>query len=173
MTERLLRAGRVASILASAFLVGGASAEVAVRTHAAVSAVRQERERGAAGELVALELTTPDGSVVARPRLIAPAGKPARLVLHAPGHPGEVLLSFRVETARQRSGLIALRYELSLPDQSLATHGNLRLWPGVKQAIPLPTGDLVATWLAVPVPSDAFDAYLEAQRAARAAADAS
>ncbi len=167
MTERLLRVGRVVAILSSAFLVGGASAEVAVRTHAAVNAVRQDRERGAAGELVALELSTPDGSVLARPRLIAPAGKPARLVLHAPGRPDDVLLSFRVQTARQTSGMIALRYELAVPDQSFVTHGDVRLRPGVKQAIRLPAGDLIATWLAVPVPSDAFDDYLEAQRAAR------
>lgn len=173
MTERLLRVGRAVAILSSAFLVGGASAEVAVRTHAAVQAVRQERELGTAGELVALELTAPDGSVVAQPRLIAPAGKPARLVLHAPGRPEEVLLSFRVEAARQRGGDIALRYELSFPDRSLFTRGNLRLSPGVKQAIPLPHGELVATWLAVPVPSDAFDAYLEAARAARMSADPS
>lgn len=173
MTERLLRAGRIAAILSSAFLVGGASAEVAVRTHAAVQAVRQERELGAAGELVALKLTTSDGSIIAQPRLIAQAGKPALLVLHAPGRPHEVLLSFRVQAARQRGGFIALRYELSFPDRSIITSGNLRLSPGVKQAIPLPHGELVATWLAVPVPSDAFDAYLEAERAARIAADRS
>jgi hypothetical protein len=169
MRERLLRAGRAAAILSSAFLLGGASAEVAVRTHAAVQAVRQERELGTAGELVALKLTAPDGSVVAQPRLIAPAGKPARLVLHAPGRPEEVLLSFRVQAARQNSGKIALRYELSFPERSLMTRGSLSLSPGVKQAIPLPEGELVATWLAVPVPSDAFDAYLEAEQARRAA----
>lgn len=171
MSERILRVGRVAAVLSSAFLVGGASAEVAVRTHAAVQAVRQERELGAAGELVALKLTAPDGSVVAQPRLIAPTGKPARLVLHAPGRPDEVVMSFRVEVARQTGGMIALRYELALPDRSLVMRGNLRLSPGVKQAIPLPHGELVATWLAVPVPSDAFDAFLEAERAARLAAD--
>jgi hypothetical protein len=169
MREHVLRVGRVVAILSGAFLVGGASAEVAVRTHAAVSAVQQERERGAAGELVALELRSADGSVIATPRLIAAAGKPARLVLHAPGRPDEILLSFRVQTARQRGGLIALRYELSVPDQSLVANGDVWLSPGVRQAMVLPQGDLVATWLAVPVPSDAFDRYLEAQRAARVA----
>jgi len=169
MTVRVLRVGRVAAILTSAFLVGGASAEVAVRTRAAVQAVRHERELGTAGELVALKLTTPDGSIVAQPRFIAPAGKPARLVLHAPGHPEEIVLSFRVQTARQRGGQIALRYELSFPDRSLVTRGSLSLWPGVNQAIPLPHGELVATLFALPVPSDAFDAYLEAERARRAA----
>ena len=157
----------MAAVLASAFLVGGASAEVLVRTRAAVNAVRHERELGNAGDLVALQLTTTDGLVVARPRLIAPTGKPARLVLHAPGRPREVVMSFRVEVARQESGVIALRYELSLPDRSLFAVGDLHLAPGVKQAIPLPEGNLVATWLAVPVPSDQFDDYLEAERAAR------
>jgi len=167
MPVRLLRVGRVAAVLSSAFLVGGASAEVLVRTRAAVNAVRHERELGTAGDLVALQLTTADGFVVARPRLIAPAGRPARLVLHAPGRPRDVVISFRVEVARQESGDIALRYELSLPDRSLFAAGDLHLAPGVKQAIPLPKGNLVATWLAVPVPSDQFDDYLEAERAAR------
>lgn len=170
MSERLLRMGRVAALLVGAFLVGGASAEVAVRTHAAVEAVRREREKGAAGELVALKLTTPDGSVVAHPRLIAPAGKPALLLLHAPGRPDEILMSFRVETDRQADGAIALRYELALPDRSLLAQGRVRLTPGVKQAIPLPDGELVATWLAVPIPSDAFDAFLESEQLARRAA---
>ncbi len=168
----MLRAGRVLAILSSAFLLGGASAEVAVRTHAAVSAVEKDRQRGAAGELVALELRTADGSVIATPRLIAAGGKPARLVLHAPGRPEDVLLSFRVQTARQRGGLIKLRYELSFPERSMIENGDVWLMPGVRQAMPL-HGELVATWLAVPVPSDAFDRYLEAQRAARVAADAS
>ena len=151
----------------SAFLVGGASAEVLVRTRAAVNAVRHERELGTAGELVALQLTTADGSIVARPRLIAPAGKPARLVLHAPGRPDDVVMSFRVQVARQKSGLISLRYELSLPDRSLFMAGDLHLTPGVEQAIPLPHGNLVATLIAVPVPSDQFDDFLKAERAAR------
>ncbi len=163
MSERVLRVGRVAIVLLSAFLVGGASAEVAVRTHAAVKAVQQERALGSAGELVALKLTTPDGAVVAQPRLITAAGKPARLVLHAPGRPDDVLLSFRVQVDRQKGGLIALRYELALPERSLFSAGDLHLAPGVKQAIQLPQGELVATWLAVPFPSDQFDDYLRAE----------
>jgi hypothetical protein len=167
MSERLRRIIRVAAVLSSAFLVGGASAEVAVRTHAAVEAERRVRATGAAGELISLELTTPDGSIVAQPRIIAPAGKAARMVLVAPGKPDECLMSFRVEVAHQQGGLVFLRYELTLPDRAVHSHGSLRLLPGVKQAIPLPQGELVATWLAVPVPSAQFDDFLATERAGR------
>jgi hypothetical protein len=168
MSERLGRALRVIAVLSTAFLVGGASAEVAVRTKAAVDLERRDREQGVAGELISLKLTAPDVSVVAQPRFIAPAGKPARLVLHAPGRPDEILMSFRVEVARQTGGLVTLRYELTLPDRSVHSRGSLRLLPGVRQAIQLPQGELVATWLAMPVPSAQFDDYLEAERARRA-----
>lgn len=167
MSERLRRILRVVAVISTAFIVGGASAEVAVRTRAAVNVERRDREQGTAGELIALKLTAPDGSVVAQPRLIAPAGKPARLVLHAPGRPEEILMSFRVEVARQTSGLVFLRYELTLPDRSVHSRGSLRLLPGVRQAIHLPQGELVATWLAMPVPSTQFDNYLESERARR------
>lgn len=169
MSERLRRIVRVVAVLSTAFLVGGASTEVAVRTHAAVEQERRDREHGVAGELISLQLTTPEGLVVAQPRLIAPAGKPARLVLHAPGNPDEVLMSFRVEVAHQRGGLINVRYELTLPDRSIHSRGSLRLSPGVRQAISLPQGQLVATWLAVPVPSTQFDDYLESERTRGAA----
>ena len=167
MSPRLLRAGRVALLLSSAFLVGGASAEVAVRTRATVDHVRRDRELGSAGELVALQLTGPDGEVVAQPRLIAPAGKAAELVLHQPGRPGAVRVAFRVAAVRQASGRISLDYELWIPEHDVVTRGRICLAPGVKQAIPLPQGELVATWLAVPVPSAQFDEYLESERAAR------
>ena len=169
MPHRLLRLGRVAGILLGAFAVGGASAEVALRTKAAVDQEARARELGAAGEVIPLRLTTPEGEVLAQPRLVTAAGRPARLLLHGPGGGDEVLLSFRVETARQQGGLISVRYELSLPDRALRTEGRLRLLPGVSQAIPLGEGELVATWLAVPFPSAEFDDYLEAERARRRA----
>jgi hypothetical protein len=171
MCDRLLRYGRVAGVLLAAFVLGGASAEVAVRTKAAVDEETRARELGAAGELISLQLTTPEGRVIAQPRLVTAAGKPARLLLHAPGSPDAILMSFRVETARQPGGLISVRYELSLPDRALRTEGRLRLFPGVRQAIPLPDGELVATWLAVPFPSAEFDDFLEAERARRRAAE--
>jgi hypothetical protein len=173
MAMHLIRVGKVAAVLASAFVFGGASAEVAVRARAAVEQERQAREHGAAGELVSLKLTRPDGSVVAQPRLIAAAGRPARLVLHAPGRPDEVKVSFRVQVARQLGNVIALDYELVLPDESIFSHGRLHLSPGVQQAIQLPQGELVATWLAVPFPSAEFDAFIESERAARSAAKTS
>ena len=166
MPHQLLRLGRVAGILLGAFAVGGASAEVAVRTKAAVDQETRARELGAAGEVISLRLTTPEGQVLAQPRLVTAAGRPARLLLHGPRGGDEVLLSFRVETARQQGGLISVRYELSLPDRALRTEGRLRLLPGVSQEIRLGEGELVATWLAVPFP---FDDYLEAERARRRA----
>lgn len=169
MSDRLVRSVRVALILLGAFLVGGASAEVAVRAKVAVDRESRVRELAAAGELIALQLSTPEGLVVAQPRLITVAGKPARLYLHAPGSPDEILMSFRVETSRQQGGLISVRYELTLPDRALQAEGRLRLFPGVRQAIPLPAGELVATLLAVPFPSAHFDRYLEAEQARRAA----
>ncbi len=158
---------RVALLLLAAFLAGGGSAEVAVRTQRAMERARAEREVGSAGQLVALELTDADGGVVARPRLIAPRGKHAELVLHDPANPTEVRLAFRVEATREPSGDIALDYALWVPDRAVAAKGKLSLTPGVEQAVRLPGGTLVATWLAVPVPSAAFDAFREGEGPAR------
>lgn len=168
MTARPLRPLVFALVLAGAFLVGAASAEVAVRTHDAITKVEHDRAVGAVGELVQLELTSAEGEVLARPRLIAPAGKVAELVLHDPVHPGEIRLTFRVETTREPSGEIALRYELWLPQRAVSARGTVSLTPGVELALPLGDGTLVASLLAVPVPSAAFDAYLEAETVRRA-----
>ncbi|HTN52036.1 MAG TPA: hypothetical protein VML50_06505 [Anaeromyxobacter sp.] len=167
MYPRATRSIRIGLLLVAAFAFGGASAEVAVRTARAVERVRTEREIGAAGQLVALELTDSGGSLVARPRLIAPRGKTAELVLHDPSRPDVVRLAFRVEAEREPTGEIALDYELWIPERAVSTRGKISLTPGVEQAIPLGDGTLVATWLAMPVPSAQFDAYLEAERALR------
>jgi hypothetical protein len=155
-------------VLAAAFLVGAGSAEVAIRTHGALERVRQERENGAAGQLVQLQVTSAGGEVLARPRLIAPAGKQAEVVLHDPAHPGEVRLALRIEAARDPSGDIELRYALWIPERALSARGRVSLTPGVEQELPLGDGTLVASILALPVPSAAFDAYLEAEGARRA-----
>lgn len=168
MSARLRRTSKVALLLAAAFLVGGGSAEVAVRTHAAIERVRTEREIGAAGQLVVLELAAPDGEVIARPRLIAPAGKPAELVLHDPGDPDAVRVAFRVEATREPSGEIALDYALYVPERAIAERGRVALTPGVEQRVRIGDGLLVASWLAVPVPSAAFDALMEAEAQRRA-----
>ena len=123
---------------------------------------------GAAGQLVQLQVTSAGGEVLARPRLIAPAGKQAEVVLHDPARPGEVRLALRIEAARDPSGEIELRYALWIPERALSMHGRVSLTPGVEQELPLGDGTLVASILALPVPSAAFDAYLEAEGARRA-----
>jgi hypothetical protein len=168
MSERSRRTIRIVILLAAAFVAGGGSAEVALRTHRAMERARAEREIGSAGQLVALELTDRHGAVFARPRVIAPDGKRTELVLHDPAHPDEVRLAFRVEAVRAPSGEIALDYALWVPDRAIAAKGKLSLSPGVEQKIRLGGGAVVATWLAVPVPSAAFDAFLEDEATRRA-----
>jgi hypothetical protein len=170
MALRVPRFLRVAALLASAFALGGGSTEVALRTHHALERARAEREIGSAGQLVELALIDAEGKVVARPRLIAPAGRPAELVLHDPTDPERVRLSFRVEASREPTGEIALGYALQIPGRDLSTTGRLLLTPGVQAAIELGDGELLATLFALPVPSAAFDAYLEAETTARHAA---
>ncbi|MGC3999954.1 MAG: hypothetical protein QM767_21940 [Anaeromyxobacter sp.] len=133
-----MKTGRIALLLCSAFVVGGASAEVAVRTHRAVEQVQAERDAGAAGQLVSLELASADGQVLASPRFIAPTGKAAELVLHDPTKAGQVQLAFRVEAERQSTGQICLAYELWVPGHDVATRGRVSLQPGVQQSIPPP-----------------------------------
>jgi hypothetical protein len=167
MHARRLGPVSVVVVLASAFLVGAGSAEVAVRTHVALERVKHEREIGSAGQLVQLQLTSADGEVLARPRLIAPTGKAAELVLHDPARPDEVRLTLRVEAFRQLSGEISLRYALTVPARAISTQGEVSLTPGVEHELALGDGTLVASFLAVPVPSAAFDAYLEVEAARR------
>lgn len=168
MLARPLRPRSVALVITAAFLLGAGSAEVVVRTHSAIERVRQEREVGAAGQLVQLEISVPGGEVLARPRLIAPLGRTAEIVLHRPDQPDAVRLALRVEAVREPSGDIALDYTLWLPERAIAAKGKLSLTPGVEQETDLGDGALVASFLAIPVPSAAFDAYLEAEGARRA-----
>jgi hypothetical protein len=155
-------------VLTAAFLTGAASAEVAVHTHGAIERVRQEREVGAAGQLVQLQISGPGGEVLARPRLIAPTGRTAQLVLHDPERPDAVRLALRVEAVREPSGEIAVDWSLWMPERSISAKGKLSLTPGVEHATEIGDGALVASFLALPVPSAAFDAYLEGEGARRA-----
>jgi hypothetical protein len=173
MPERLRRRSKVALLLAAAFLVGAGSAEVGLRTHAAIERVRAEREIGAAGELVVLQLAAADGEIIARPRVIAAAGRTTELVLHDPADPRAVRLAFRVATTREPSGEIALEYTLFVPERAISERGRVSLTPGVEQHVELGDGALVASWLAVPVPSAAFDALMEAEAQRRSPAKAS
>jgi hypothetical protein len=167
MLARRLSPLTVTLVIGAAFLVGGGSAVVAVRAHTAVERVRHEREIGAAGQLVQLQLSGPDGEVLARPRIIAPAGKAAQVVLHYADRPDEVRLALRVEAVREPSGDIALDYSLWVPDRAITAKGKVSLTPGVEQAMALGEGAVVASFLAVPVPSAAFDAYLENEASRR------
>jgi len=173
MAFRVPRSLRIAALLSSAFILGGSSAEVAMRTHHALERAKAEREVGSAGQLVELSLTDGEGHVVAKPRFIAPVGRPSELVLHDPTNPDRVRLWLRVEASREATGEIALDYTLKIPGKELSLTGKLRLTPGVQEAVDLEEdGAIVATWFALPVPSPAFDAYLEAELTARRAADA-
>jgi len=160
---------RFTALLVGAFIFGGGSAEVAVRTHAAVERARADREIGSAGQLVALQLHDGEGALIAQPRLIAPHGRRAELVLHDPLRPDDVRVAFRVEATREPSGEIAIDYALWLPDRAVSARGKLQLAPGVEQAMALADGHVIATWLAMPVPSAAFDAWLESQEQRRTA----
>ena len=161
-----MRPTRIAAILALSFILGGGSAEVAVQAKRAIDRHLASREEGSAGELVELEIHRQDGELLARPRVIASPGRPAELVLRNPENPAEVHLSLRVETVREPSGDLSVDYELSMPGEEVACKGRISMTPGVEQHLDLGDHPLVATIFAVPVPSAAFDAYLENGRAA-------
>jgi hypothetical protein len=157
---------RAVAIVLLAFLFGGSSAEVAVQTRALLQQ-RQAVEPGAAGDLVAIEVRGEDGEILARPRLIAQPGRPAHLVLRDPLQPERVRLELRVEATREASGEVSVDYALSIPGEEVAWAGRLAATPGVEHALDLGGGPLTATLLTLPVPSAAFEAYLEAERMAR------
>jgi hypothetical protein len=161
-----MKPNRIAAILMLSFLFGGGSAEVAVRAKRSIERHRAAQE-GSAGELVALEIHRDDGAVLARPRVLASPGRATHLVLRDPENPSEVRLALRVETTRQASGDLSLDYELSMPGEDLLSRGRVNMTPGVEQRLELGDSPLTATLFTIPVPSAAFDAYLESERAAR------
>jgi hypothetical protein len=158
---------RIAAILMLSFLFGGSSAEMAVQTHRAIERHRAAQEEGSGGELVALEIQRDDGEVLARPRVIAAPGRVAHLVLRDPEQPDRIRLSLRVATTREASGTLALGYELDMPSEDLACGGVVSVSLGVEQKLDVGDRPLIATVLALPVPSPAFEEFLRAQRAAR------
>jgi hypothetical protein len=155
---------QIAALLVLAFLFGGSSAEVAVQTSRAVARARAQRRRSV-GDLVAFQLLDEDGQVIARPRLIAPLGRAAHLVLRDPLDPETIQLALHIEAAREASGDILLDYALELPGRSVTASGKVSVTPGVERALALGDGPVTGTLLALPVPSAAFDAYLEAEGA--------
>ena len=162
-----MRPRQITALLVLAFLFGGSSAEVAVRTSRAVARARAERHIGSVGDLVAFQLLDEDGQVIARPRLIAPLGRTAHLVLRDPLDPQTIQLALHVEAAREASGDILLDYALELPGRSVSASGKVSVTPGVERVLALGDGPVTGTLMALPVPSAAFDAYLEAEGARR------
>jgi hypothetical protein len=158
---------RIVATLLLAFLFGGSSAEVAVQAKRAIERHRAVHEEGSAGELFALEIHQDGGELLARPRFIAVPGRPADVILRDPENPNEVRLALRVETAREPSGDLSVRYELRMPRLDLIHAGETSVTPGVEQRLDLGDTTVVATLLTLPVPSAAFDAYLEAERTSR------
>jgi hypothetical protein len=160
-----MKTHRAVAIVLLSFLLGGSSAEVAVQTRRALHQ-RPHPAAGDGGDLVALELRDEDGAVIARPRVIAPHGKAAHLILRDPRDPRRVRFTFRVEATREASGDVSLDYELGFPgEEPLA--GRLSATPGVEQALAMGDRPVSVTLLTLPVPSRAFDAFLEAERRIR------
>ncbi len=165
-----MRASRIAAMLLLAFLFGGSSAEVAVQTSRALARARADRDVGSAGDLVALEVRDEAGTI-ARPRLLAPLGRPVQLTLRDPLEPDRVRLHLRVEAIREPAGDVSVEYALEIPARDVAALGRVTVTPGVEHVLALGDGALVATLLTLPVPSAAFDAYLEAERLRHAPPD--
>jgi hypothetical protein len=165
-----MKATRIAAVLIFAFLFGGSGAEVAVQTKRAIDRHRAAHEEGSAGELVALEIRR-EGELVARPRVIASPGRATQLVLRDPSSPSAVRLALRVETAREPSGDLSVEYALEVPGEELTAIGRVSVTPGVEAPLQLGEGSLTATLVTLPVPSEAFDAYLAAERQARPAVE--
>jgi hypothetical protein len=156
---------RVIAVVLLSFLLGGGSAEVAVQTHRALH--RRAPEVGSAGDLVAFEVRGEGGELIARPRVIASPGRPAHMILRDPLDPDRIRLELRVEATREISGEVSLDYQLSMPEEDLACGGRLSTTPGVEQNIDVGDRPLTAKLMTLPVPSAAFDAFLEAERLAR------
>lgn len=162
-----MKTARAIAVVMLAFLLGGSSAEVAVQTHRALHKQRSSPAAGEGGDLVALELRGEDGEVIARPRLIAPVGRAAHLILRDPSDPRRVRLTLRVEATREPTGEVSVEYEVSLPFEAATACGRISATRGVELALDLGALPLSATLLTVPVPSAAFDAFLEAERRIR------
>ena len=163
-----MRTIRAFLIVAAAFLVGAASTEGVVRLRGAKPAPAAQAD-GSIGDLVAFEVRTEEGATVARSRLVSPEGKLASVVVRDPTQPAAVRMVLKVTTSRERSGSVCVNYAVQIPELSLSRSGRVWVKPGVESTLPI-GHDLVAVFTAVPVPSKAFDRYIESERAHRARA---
>jgi hypothetical protein len=161
---------RVTAVLTAAFLAGAAGAEAVVRVRGTAPAERGGVAGAAApapvGDLVALEVRDEEGTV-AQGRLVSPAGRTSRLVLHDPADPASIRMVLRVSTAREASGDIAVDYALELPGLGASTSGRISVVPGIESAFDI-APDLRGVVTALPVPSKAFDRWIASERLRRA-----
>ena len=157
---------QVTAILVVAFLVGAAGAEAAVRVRGGGARGERARADASVGDLVSVELRGDEGTV-SRSRLVAAAGRPAEMVLRDPSDPRVVRLVLRVSTGREASGDISVDYSLRVPSLRLDTSGRVSVEPGVESAFDV-SPDLRAVVTALPVPSKAFDRWVERERLRRA-----
>jgi hypothetical protein len=112
-----------------------------------------------------MELQDGSGQMIARPRVVVTPGRAVELVLHDPTNPGEIRVALRLETERQPSGDLLVGYRIVFPAQSFEAAGRVSLTPGVEQPIDFGDHPFGATFFTIPVPSAAFDSYLEFERA--------
>lgn len=159
---------RVIAIIASAFLVGAGSAEVAFQSGVGAGARPGDaRSDGTLGEMISFEVRSDEGTTIARSRLVSPEGKAASVVVHDPADPAAVRMILRVSTARSASGNVCVNYAVRIPELDVVRSGRVWVQPGVEQALPI-GHDLVAVFTAVPVPSKAFDEWVRSERARKA-----
>ena len=159
-----MRFTRIAATLVIAFLFGGGAAETYLKTRDAMQRASIPEE-GAAGQLIAMELQDGSGQMIARPRVVVTPGRAVDLVLHDPVEPAKIRVAVRIEAERQLSGDLLVGYRIVVPAQSFDATGRVSLAPGVEQPIDFGDHPFGATLFTIPVPSAAFDAYLEFERA--------
>ncbi len=159
-----MRFTRIAATLVIAFLFGGGLAETYLDTRDAIERQRSPPEEGSAGELVALELQDAVGQPIARPRMVVTPGRAVEVIVRNPDNPAEVRVALRLQTERQPSGDVTVNYRIVMPLHAIEAAGLVSVTPGVEQAIDLGEVPFGATILTVPVPSAAFDAYLQFER---------
>jgi hypothetical protein len=160
-----MRFTRVAATLVLAFLFGGGAAETFLKARDAIERKRAPTAEGSTGELVSLALQDQAGEMIARPRVVVTPGRPVEMVLRDPEDPAQIRLAFHIETERQPSGLLLVGYRIAMPLHAVETSGRICVTPGVEQPIDLGELPFGATIFTIPVPSPAFDAYLEFERA--------
>jgi hypothetical protein len=161
-----VRTLRAIAVLAVAFLVGAASTEGVVRLRGDRAAAVASQD-GSVGDMVSFEVRSEDGATLAHSRLVSPVGKLSSVTVRDPVDPSSVRLVLRVTTSREASGNLRVNYAVQIPELSLSKSGRVWVKPGVESTLPI-GHDLVAVFTALPVPSKAFDQFIESERVRKA-----